>query len=70
MFYFMKISSLKLTASEKSWHMSYMMHVLNSPNTGCLGEYLDLRGMKRQDVGENCIMGSCIFCTVFPVLLE
>jgi hypothetical protein len=37
--------------------------------TGCLGEYLDLRGMKWQEVGENCIMRSCMVCTLHPVLL-
>jgi hypothetical protein len=37
--------------------------------TGCLGEYLDLRGMKWQEVGEKCIMRSCMICTLSPVLL-
>jgi hypothetical protein len=30
-------------------------------------EYLDQRGMKRQEVGENCIMRSFITCTLFQV---
>jgi hypothetical protein len=37
--------------------------------TGCLGEYLDLRGMKWRVVGESCIMRSCMVCTHRPVLL-
>jgi hypothetical protein len=28
------------------------------------GEYLDLRGMKWLEIGENCMMRSCIICTV------
>jgi hypothetical protein len=31
---------------------------------------LDLRGMKWQEAGENCIMRSCMVCTLHPVLLE
>jgi hypothetical protein len=27
------------------------------------------RGIKRQEVGENCIMRSCMVCTLHPVLL-
>jgi hypothetical protein len=37
--------------------------------TGCLGEYLDLRGIKWQEVGENCVIRSCMVCTLSPVLL-
>jgi hypothetical protein len=31
--------------------------------------YLDLRGMKWQEVGENSAMRSCMVCTLHPVLL-
>jgi hypothetical protein len=34
-----------------------------------LKRILDLRGMKWQKVGENCIMSSCMVCTLRPVLL-
>jgi hypothetical protein len=34
-----------------------------------LRRILDLRGMKWQEVGENCIMRSCMICTLYPVLL-
>jgi hypothetical protein len=37
--------------------------------TGCLGEYLDQRGIKWQEVGENCIMRSSIVCTFHQILL-
>jgi hypothetical protein len=37
--------------------------------TGCFGEYLDLRGMKWQEGGENCIMRSSIICTLHQILL-
>jgi hypothetical protein len=33
------------------------------------GEYLDLRGGKRQETRENCVMRSCMVCTLHPVLL-
>jgi hypothetical protein len=35
--------------------------------TGCLGEYLDLRGMKWQQGGENCIIRSSIFCNLHQI---
>jgi hypothetical protein len=28
------------------------------------GEYLDIREGKQQEAGENCIMRSCIICTL------
>jgi hypothetical protein len=31
---------------------------------GCCREYLDLRGRKWQEAGEDCIMRSFITCTV------
>lgn len=31
---------------------------------GCLGDYLDLIWMKRQEARENCIIWSFIICTV------
>jgi hypothetical protein len=34
-----------------------------------LRDYLDLRGKKWCEVGENCIMRSCVVCTHQPVLL-
>jgi hypothetical protein len=37
------------------------------PRTGCWGEYLDRRGMKWHEVGENCIMRSFITCTLLQV---
>jgi hypothetical protein len=35
--------------------------------TGCLGEYLDRRGMKRQEVGENCVVRGFITYTLHQV---
>jgi hypothetical protein len=35
--------------------------------TGCWGEYLDQRGMKWQEIGDNCIMRSFITCTLLQV---
>jgi hypothetical protein len=36
-------------------------------STVVLRRYLDQRGMKRQEVGENCIMRSFITCTLLQV---
>jgi hypothetical protein len=38
--------------------------------TGCGGEYLDLRGKKRRETGEDCIMRSFITCTLQKILLD
>jgi hypothetical protein len=37
--------------------------------TACLGEYLDLRGMKGQEAGENCWMNTSIIC-IHQILLD
>jgi hypothetical protein len=37
--------------------------------TGCWEEYLDQRGIKWQEAGENCIMRSFITCTLLTYLL-
>jgi hypothetical protein len=31
---------------------------------GSLGEYLELKGIKRQEAGENCIMRSLVICAL------
>jgi hypothetical protein len=35
--------------------------------TGCWGEYLDLRGRKWREAGEDCIMRSFITCTLHHI---
>jgi hypothetical protein len=37
--------------------------------TGCKGEYLDLRGRKWQEAGEDCIMRSFITFAIYQILL-
>jgi len=35
-----------------------------------LGEYLDLRGRKWREAGEDCIMRGFVFCTLHRTLLR
>jgi hypothetical protein len=35
--------------------------------TGCLEEYLDIRGMKGQEARETCIMRSFMICTLHQI---
>jgi hypothetical protein len=38
--------------------------------TGYLDEYLDLRGRKLQEAGEDCIMRSFVTCMIQKILLS
>jgi hypothetical protein len=48
----------------ETWYLALREdHTLRISERSCRGNYLDLKGMKLQEVGENCIMRGIITCT-------
>jgi hypothetical protein len=71
MLFFWVVTPCGLVGRYKRFGGTYCLHLQGKylPTSPHWGEYLYLRGMKRRDAGQTCIMRSCINCTIQQILL-